>query len=396
MNDIELIIEQSQHMNLLYVEDDPVARELIQIILEEIFINITIAVDGKDGLEKFKENDIDIIITDISMPNMNGFEMIEEIRKIDKDISVVILSAYSETEYFIKGINLKVDGYLLKPFDMEQFLAILTNVINSIQLRQEIKKLNNRLDLALEGGKTSILDWDFRDNSFYISNCWKEMLGFNDNELPNVILTWKGRVHKDDRKEVFASLNQHIKEEKRYYESTHRLKHKNGHWIWVLGAAQIQYDDKGKPVRMIGTHTDITDEKEAEVKAREDHNYLQSIIDSVNDPIIVIKEDYTINLMNSACKNSINNTNVTDPKYPKCYEVLHNREAPCDGINHTCPLKDVMETKENTVVIHNHYNLKGEKRRLEISASPLYDDKHKCIGIIESLRDITKHVETRN
>ncbi len=396
MNNIEHVIEQSQYLKLLYVEDNPEITESTLTILEEFFTNIIVAVDGVDGLEKLEENDIDLIITDISMPNMNGFEMIEKIRESDSDISITILSAYSEAEYFIRGIELGVDGYLLKPFDMEQFLAILTNVIKSIQLRQEIKKLNERMDLALEGSETSILDWDFTTNDFYISSCWKEMLGFSDDELLNSILTWKERVHRDDRKRVFSSLKKHLAEQIQYYENRHRLQHKDGHWIWILGRAQILYDKEGKAVRMIGTHTDITAEKEAEVAASEQHKYLQSIIDGVNDPIMVIKEDYTIDLMNSTIRKKLKNVNIEDPEYPKCYEVSHNRSTPCDGTDHLCPLKDVIDTKEHMVVIHDHYNAKGEKRYVEISASPLFDHAHNCIGIIESERDITKHIETQD
>jgi len=396
MNSIENVMEQSQHLKLLYVEDNPVVVESTLMILEEFFTHIIVAVDGVDGLEKLEENDIDLIITDISMPNMNGFEMIEKIRESDSDISITILSAYSEAEYFIRGIELGVDGYLLKPFDMEQFLAILTNVIKSIQLRQEIKKLNERMDLALEGSETSILDWDFTDNSFYISSCWKEMLGYSDDELPNSILTWKEKVHRDDRKRVFSSLRKHLAEQIQYYENRHRLQHKDGHWIWILGRAQILYDKEGKAVRMIGTHTDITAEKEAEVAASEQHKYLQSIIDGVNDPIMVIKEDYTIDLMNSTIRKKLKNVNIEDPEYPKCYEVSHNRSTPCDGTDHPCPLKDVIDTKEHMVVIHDHYNAKGEKRYVEISASPLFDHAHNCIGIIESGRDVTEHIETQD
>ncbi len=396
MSDLEIIIKQSKDIRLLYVEDDPLSREFVMEILKEIFPHIVVAVDGVDGLHKFNENDIDLIITDINMPNMNGFEMIEQIREEDRDISIVILSAYNESDYFTKGIEQGVDGYLLKPFDLDQFLAILNNVIKGIQLRQEVKKLNERLDLALEGGKTSVLDWDFRDNSFYISPCWKEMLGFNDKELPNNILTWKERVHRDDRKSVFSSLKEHLASQKRYYENTHRLKHKDGHWIWILGTSQVQYDKEGKAIRMIGTHTDITAEKEAEETAREQHKYLQSIIDGVNDPLMVIKEDYTVNLMNSAIRERLKSIKISDPKHPKCYEISHGRSTPCDGFDHPCPLKDVIATEKHAIVVHDHYNAEGEKRYVEISATPLFDNKKNCIGIIESARDVTSHLEIRD
>lgn len=134
---------------------------------------------------------------------------------------------------------------------------------------KETNKLNQllkeRMELALEGSKTSVLDWDFTNNSLYISPSWKEMLGFRDEELPNSTYTWEQRVHPDDIKEVFALLRKHQTEHIKYFENTHRLKHKNGHWIWVLGRAQILYDNN-KKIRMIGTHTDITEEKELQLK----------------------------------------------------------------------------------------------------------------------------------
>ncbi len=396
MNDIKVIMKQSKHIKILYVEDDPLTRELVLEFLKEFFIDITIAVDGRDGLKKFNENSIDIIITDISMPNMNGFEMIEQIRKKNKDISIVILSAHNETEFFIKGIEYGIDGYLLKPFDIEQFLAILSNVLKNIKLKKEVTKLNNRMDLALKGSKTAILDWDFADNSVYISPYWKKMLGFNDKELLNNLLTWKERVHRDDRKSVFSSLKKHIKEQMQFYENTHRLRHKDGHWIWILGTAQILYDKNGKATRMIGTHTNITKEKESEITSREEHNYLQSIIDSVNDPIMVIKEDYTVDLMNSTIHEKLKNINIADQKHPKCYEISHNRSTPCDGFSYPCPLKDVIDTKKHVTVVHDHYNADGEKRYVEIAATPLFDNKKRCIGIIESSRDITEHFQIRD
>ena len=78
MNDLELIINDTRKLKLLYVEDNPEITESTLMILEEFFTHIIVAVDGVDGLEKLEENDIDLIITDICMPNMNGFEMIEK------------------------------------------------------------------------------------------------------------------------------------------------------------------------------------------------------------------------------------------------------------------------------------------------------------------------------
>ena len=83
MRDVSDIIKHTYPLNLLYVEDNKDAREAVLTILEDFFENIIICVDGEDGLEKFKTNDIDLIISDINMPKLNGLEMIKEIRDID-------------------------------------------------------------------------------------------------------------------------------------------------------------------------------------------------------------------------------------------------------------------------------------------------------------------------
>lgn len=127
----------------------------------------------------------------------------------------------------------------------------------------------------------------------------------------------------------------------------------------------------------------------------EQHIYLQSIIDGINDPIMVIKEDYTVDLMNHTLRNSVKDIKFADPEHPKCYEISHNRTTPCDGPEHPCPLRDVIDTKKHSVVVHDHYNANGERRYVELSVTPLFDKEKNCIGIIESSRDITEHLETR-
>ncbi|WP_415405568.1 EAL domain-containing protein [Sulfurovum sp. CS9] len=143
------------------------------------------------------------------------------------------------------------------------------------------QQLRERMELALSGSKTSVLDWNFTDDSIYISPSWKEMLGYTDKELPNTLSSWADRVHRDDQKKVLSLLRKQQSKKIKYFENTHRLKHKNGHWVWVLGRAQILYDGNGKKIRMIGTHTDITEEKELQLK----YFYQSQMIEQINDSV---------------------------------------------------------------------------------------------------------------
>ncbi len=520
MIEIDEIVKWSRDIKLLYVEDNAAARESISLILEEFFGDIIVAVDGEDGFEKFKNNDIDLIITDINMPRLNGLEMIEKIRKTDKDISILIFSAYTESNYFVSSIKLGVDGYLLKPFDLDQFMGALRNVIGKVRLKDEVRQnmfLKNRMDLALEGSSTSVLDWCFADNDFYISPNWKKMLGFTDEELPNSVSTWRQHVHRDDRKAIFGLLKRTLTDKIENFEINHRLMHKKGHWIWVLGSAQILYDENGTAVRMIGTHTNITEEKElqlkysqqaqiidqvhdsiistdlegtimswnrgsekllgypaqktigqhikmiypgddagslrkniesvkshgdyhatarllnaskeivfvdlslsllrdesgepvgmigysqditmrkeAEVLLRKQHDYLQAIIDGVKDPIMVIKDDYTVELMNASSRQKSDFSLAADPEKPKCYELYYRQSIPCDGNDHPCPLRKVIESRKHLTVVHTHKDPKGDERKVELVAAPLFDQDGNCTGIIESARDITVHLSVQD
>jgi diguanylate cyclase (GGDEF)-like protein len=140
------IMRYAKNLKLLYVEDNQDAREATYIILEEYFDDIVVAVDGLDGLEKFKDNDIDIIITDINMPKMSGLEMIKEIRKTDDDIPIFIFSAYDNSSYMVESIHLHVDGYMFKPIDLKQFERVLLKTIHNVKLKEE----NHAYKLSLE------------------------------------------------------------------------------------------------------------------------------------------------------------------------------------------------------------------------------------------------------
>jgi len=189
--------------------------------------------------------------------------------------------------------EISFDSKLQQPSVNSASIEALTHLVNvsSQEVKEQtrtlkesnklIQQLKNRMDMALSGSKTSVLDWDFSDNSIYISPSWKKMLGYTDEELPNTLTSWSDRVHKGDQKKVLSLLRKHQTKKIKYFENTHRLKHKDGHWVWVLGRAQIIYDENGKKVRMVGTHTDITEEKELQLK----DFYQSEMINQINDSV---------------------------------------------------------------------------------------------------------------
>ena len=140
------LMKFAQQLEVLYVEDNQDARESTLGLLNNIFANITTAIDGVDGLEKFQTKKFDLILTDINMPKMNGIEMVTKIRETNKEIPILILSAYNESGYFIETIKQGVEGYLLKPIDLNQFITMINKAIEKIYLKSEIELYQNNLE----------------------------------------------------------------------------------------------------------------------------------------------------------------------------------------------------------------------------------------------------------
>lgn len=127
---------------ILCVEDDENIANQLKRILSNICPVVDITINGKAGLEKFKQEHHEIVITDISMPLMNGVKMAYEMKKINKDQSIIILSAHSETKYMTKLIEIGVDKFILKPIDMEKFLEVLTKSAIRVYRLNRQKKLD--------------------------------------------------------------------------------------------------------------------------------------------------------------------------------------------------------------------------------------------------------------
>jgi PAS domain S-box-containing protein len=121
----------------------------------------------------------------------------------------------------------------------------------------ELESARERLDLAISGSRDGLWDWNLVNNEIYFSPRWKTMLGYSDEELPNALETWSSLVHPDDLKEAEAAIEASITTGIAY-ENIHRLRHKEGHYIWNLDRGQVLFDGLNKPIRMVGFHTDIT------------------------------------------------------------------------------------------------------------------------------------------
>jgi diguanylate cyclase (GGDEF)-like protein len=161
--DIATISSLASKLDVLYVEDDATLRIETGALLEEFFNQVFYTSDGLEGLEFYKENStkIDLVITDINMPRMNGIEMIRELKQINEELPIVIISAHNETDYFIDSIRTGVSGYILKPLQFEQFLEAIGKIANVVTLAKENLAYKNHLEDTIRD-KTKELESNYQ------------------------------------------------------------------------------------------------------------------------------------------------------------------------------------------------------------------------------------------
>ena len=148
------LIKQTTNLKVLYVEDDEETRTHTLKMLHNFFSNISIGMNGNDGLKNFKNDNFDVIFTDINMPGVDGMELIQGIRRVNVDIPIIILSAHEKREYFLNSIKYGVDGYLLKPFGYEELEEVIIKIL---------KIIKNDNIISLSDG----FYWDVRDKTLY-------------------------------------------------------------------------------------------------------------------------------------------------------------------------------------------------------------------------------------
>ena len=150
MQNIQELKELTQNLKLLYVEDNEKFRLNTALYLNKLFSVVTEASNGEEALKLYKKSNFDIVIADIDMPKMNGLDMSEAIKKINKDQIILIISGYSEVNHFTKSIKLGVDGYLLKPIDTMQMNDILYKVALKIKTFKENEEYKDNLEEIIE------------------------------------------------------------------------------------------------------------------------------------------------------------------------------------------------------------------------------------------------------
>jgi YesN/AraC family two-component response regulator len=134
------------NLSILYVEDDTTVRESLSSTLKLLSKKIYTADDGLQALEILKDNEIDLVITDIKMPNLDGLELSKKIQDLDLNIPILITTAHDEIDYLHKAIELNIDAFITKPLNITSLIQSITKLAKVISTKKELEKKKHQLE----------------------------------------------------------------------------------------------------------------------------------------------------------------------------------------------------------------------------------------------------------
>lgn len=174
----------TQSCTILYVEDDPATRSLVEHSLATLpGYRVVTAENGVKGLEAFRNQQFDIVLTDIFMPKMNGLEMARAIRELAPECQIIVMTAFSDNRYLMDAIDIGINQFVLKPIEREKLLKTLDRCCSTIQIRQQLQAQEAELRQSKKMESIGILAGGMAHD---FNNLLQVILGYVSLALQNV------------------------------------------------------------------------------------------------------------------------------------------------------------------------------------------------------------------
>jgi PAS domain S-box-containing protein len=287
------LFDELKTLNLLFVEDNLDVLPFAKEFFERFFKKVDIATNGKEALDLLKKNHYDILITDLVMPELDGFELIKIVKEKYPEIYIVVLSAFFDTDTLLQMIYLGVDGFLIKPINLDNFLKIMKKVLfhrrkyqNEIAILSQYKDIVDENLIVSKTDKNGIIT--------YVNEAFEKISGFKKEELigkPHNVVR-----HPDMKDEVFKDLWNTVLS-KKAWRGVVKNRKKNGEAYYVDTVIKPVLDKEGNIKEFIALRKDITNFISAEKLINDKMKLLEEAlliivkIDNFNDMKLIYDED---------------------------------------------------------------------------------------------------------
>ncbi len=390
---------------VLIVDDQPVNLKYLTVLLEKNNYRVVIAENGADAIDSVWENPPDVILLDIMMPDMDGFEVCERLKKDSstKDIPILFITALTDNSMKLKAFEAGGTDYITKPFVSAEVLARVKINTARYRVEKELQNYQERLeDLVMERTKelieseakyrnliehlpaiTYIVSLDEKGTIQYVSPQLHILLEFREDEWRNDPDLWKKQIHPDDRLRVLEDLsNGHLGDLP--FRSEYRMLTRSGAILWFQNEADIICDPHGHPLLLQGVMLDITKRKKSEEMMKR----YEFIANNSKDFMTLINKDHVYEAANNSYCKAINKKRedfvghkIIDVWGKERYNKYIKRCL--DGCFEGNEVKD-----------EDWFDVgKQGKRLMEVIYYPYFGDINTVTHAVVVSRDITEHME---
>lgn len=181
---------------------------------------------------------------------------------------------------------------------VDRLLAVVEDIQSKKTAELALRERDERHQLVLIGAEAGIWDWDVPNRRVLYSPRWKEMRGLTDADVSDSDEEWSQRIHPEDAPRVWAAVQAHFAGQTKFFCEEYRVRHKKGHWIWVLDRGVAKRDESGQVIRMAGSETDITERKRAEHELRVSEERIRQLVSLMPAAVYTCDEQGRITFFN--------------------------------------------------------------------------------------------------
>jgi len=299
---------------ILTIEDDRHIRSSFRYFLEDCNYRVLEGENGRQGLKLFEETAPDLVLVDLCMPEMDGFEVLDILGRLSPETPVVVVSGTGQISDVVQALRKGAWDYLLKPVEdlevlrhvvergLERAVFLKDHKAYHSRLEEKVarrtrqlemansalKDINQRIDLALTGANIGMWDFHYPTGEFILDRRLSQILGHAPYEMVDQVWAIAKKIQKEDFREVKKAFLAHLQGRNPTFECEFRFHTQSSEVKWFLTRGIIvERDSQGKPLRLSGTCLDITDRKQATIDLLESQSRFRKMIEHNPVPMVI-------------------------------------------------------------------------------------------------------------